>query len=98
MRRYLSYLAPVTGLINLYGDIYKNLDAKYQYMVQTTVAGLPLIGDLYRSYDNMRYMNDYIENRGLSWEDIKYPTRTQGMQGVGSVLSYVSKNVERLYS
>ena len=46
----------------------------------------------------MRYMEDYIENRGLSWSDIKYPTRTQGMQGVGSVLNYVSRNIERLYA
>lgn len=57
-------------------DIYDNLDGKYRYMLQTTVAGLPIIGDIYRSYDNMRYMEDYINNRGLSWDDIKYPTRT----------------------
>lgn len=78
-------------------DIYDNLDGKYRYMLQTTVAGLPIIGDIYRSYDNMRYMEDYINNRGLSWDDIKYPTRTQGMQGFGSALNYLSKNIYRLY-
>ena len=92
--RYLSYLSPAIGAYR----IYENMDAKHQYMVKTMVAGLPVIGDLYRSYDNMRYMEDYIENRGLSWSDIKYPTRTQGMQGVGSVLNYVSRNVYRLYA
>lgn len=78
-------------------NLYKN-NARHRFMVQTTIAGLPVIGDLYRSYENMRYMDDYIRNRGLSWDDIKYPTRLQGMQGFGSVLSYVSRNVERLYS
>jgi len=84
---------PFTYAINLY----KN-NGKYRFMVQTTIAGLPVIGDLYRSHENMRYMEDYIRNRGLSWDDIKYPTRLQGMQGFGSVLSYVSRNIERLYS
>jgi len=84
---------PLTYAINLY----KN-NGRHRFMVQTTIAGLPVIGDLYRSYDNMRYMDDYIKNRGLSWDDIKYPTRIQGMQGFGSVLSYVSRNIERLYS
>lgn len=83
----------ITGIM----DLYDNMDAKYRYMVQTTIAGIPIIGDLYRSYDNMRYMDDYLTNRGLSWDDIKYPTRTQGMQGVGSALNYVSKNILRLY-
>lgn len=82
-------------LMDMY-DILPN-HGKYRYMAKTTVAGLPIIGDIYRSYDNMRYMDDYIENRGLSWDDIKYPTRTQGMQGFGSVLNFTSKNIYRLY-
>jgi hypothetical protein len=90
---YLLHLSPARSFIR----VYNNMNAKGRYMAKTTVAGLPVIGDLYRSYDNMRYMEDYLENRGLSWDDIKYPTRTQGLQGVGSVLSYVSRNVERLY-
>lgn len=94
--KYLSYLSPPLALYNMYND-YKNLDAKHRWMIQTFVAGLPVIGDLYRSHDNMRYMEDYINNRGLDWKDIKYPTRTQGMQGLGSVVNYVSRNIERLY-
>lgn len=93
--RYLSYLSPALGLYNTYKD-YKNLDAKHKWMVKTFVAGLPVVGDIYRSYENVRYMEDYIENRGLSW-NIKYPTRTAGLQGVGSFVNYVSRNVERLY-
>lgn len=91
---YDRYLPPAVKSLM---DIYDNLDGKYRYMLQTTVAGLPIIGDIYRSYDNMRYMEDYIRNRGLSWDDIKYPTRTQGMQGIGSTLNYLSKNIYRLY-
>lgn len=92
----MSYYIPPAVKSLMY--IYDNLDGKYRYMLQTTVAGLPIIGDIYRSYDNMRYMEDYIRNRGLSWDDIKYPTRTQGMQGIGSTLNYLSKNIYRLYS
>lgn len=89
------YLPPaVRSLMN----IYDNLDGKYRYMLDTTVAGIPIIGDIYRSYDNMRYMEDYLNNRGISWDDIKYPTRTQGMQGLGSTVNYLSKNIYRLYS
>ncbi len=79
-------------------DMYDILPGKARYMVNTTVAGLPIIGDIYRSYDNMRYMEDYLNNRGLSWDDIKYPTRTQGMQGFGSTLNFTSKNIYRLYA
>ena len=84
---------PFTYAINLY----KN-NGRHRFMVDTTLAGLPIIGDLLRSRDNMRYMDDYMENTGLSWDDIKYPTRLQGMQGFGSVLNYVSRNVYRLYA
>lgn len=92
---YRYYLpTAVRNLMNIYDD----MDGKYRYMVKTTVAGIPIIGDIYRSYDNMRYMEDYLNNRGISWDDIKYPTRTQGMQGVGSTLNYLSKNIYRLYS
>ena len=92
----MSYYLPpaVRSLMS----IYDNMDGKYRYMLQTTVAGIPIIGDIYRSYDNMRYMEDYMTNRGISWDDIKYPTRTQGMQGVGATLNYLSKNIYRLYS
>ena len=92
----MSYYIPpaVKSLMNIYDNLY----GKYRYMIQTTVAGIPIIGDIYRSYDNMRYMEDYLNNRGISWDDIKYPTRTQGMQGVGATLNYLSKNIYRLYS
>jgi hypothetical protein len=94
----MSYPSVVNHLMDLY-DIDIDFDEdKVRYMAKTTIAGIPIIGDIYRSYDNMRYMEDYINNRGLSWDDIKYPTRTQGMQGFGSTLNYLSKNIYRLYS
>lgn len=94
----MSYRYLLPSAVRSIMDVYDNLDGKYRYMLQTTAAGLPIIGDIYRSYDNMRYMDDYLSNRGISWDDIKYPTRTQGMQGLGSTLNYLSKNIYRLYS
>ena len=93
----MSYPSVVNHLMDLY-DINIDFDEdKVRYMAKTTIAGLPIIGDIYRSYDNMRYMQDYIDNRGLSWSDIKYPTRTQGMQSFGSTVNFMSKNILSLY-
>ncbi len=59
------------------------------------VSGIPIVGDIARSYDNWSYLNDYLENRGISWDDVKYPTRLGSMYS--SVPSFVSSNIERLY-
>lgn len=63
---------------------------------QYFATGLPIIGDILHSADNYRYISDYLDNRGMSWSDVKYPSRIPG-QSYGSVLSFVSSNIERLY-
>jgi hypothetical protein len=75
---------------------------EYQYMVQSFLGGLiPPLGSYYRARDNTNYMRDYMRNSGLSWSDIRYPTRTagySGYSGYGGLVSYVSKNIMRLYA
>lgn len=85
-----------------YGSASKDLiekNAKMQYQARSILAGLPVIGNALRSYDDLQYMTDYIENRGLSWTSIKYPTRTIGGVNTtfGSGVSFVSSNIKRLY-
>lgn len=72
-----------------------------QYSVQSFLSGLsPLHNGLYSYRDNMSYMRDYLNQRGLDWSDIKYPYRTDGWSGgyaLGSGVRSVSRNVTSLY-
>lgn len=73
--------------------------AMMEYRAQSFLAGFPIIGTMMQSRDNWNYMYDYMTNRGLSWSDIEYPTRT--VAGVDrsayGALNFVSSNIERLY-
>lgn len=60
-------------------------------------SSLPFIGGVIRSQDNWNYINDYMENRGLSWADVKYPSRVVGASSAGYGLNFVSSNIEKLY-
>ncbi len=64
--------------------------------IATVVSGFPVVGDIQRSIDNLNYYNDYMRNRGLDWADVKYPSRVPTVS-LGSTLSFVSKNIDRLY-
>lgn len=66
-----------------------------QYYFQSIMSDMPGIGSFYKARDKVNYMDDYLKNRGLSYGDIKYPTRTDGY-GIGGA-SFVSNNVKRLY-
>lgn len=76
---------------------WNNLDARSQYILWTASSSLPFIGPIIQAYDNMRYMDDYTRNRGIDYADIKYPSRTQGAQGLGTAVNFVSNNITRLY-
>ena len=66
---------------------------------QSMVSDIPVIGDVLQWQQSNQKMQDYLDNRGLDWSDMKYPA-LQGL-GVGSVVrsanSFVSKNIEKLY-
>lgn len=73
--------------------------AMLEYRAQAFLAGFPIIGTMLQARDNWNYMYDYMTNRGLSWSDIEYPTRTVAgvdRSAVGA-LNFVSSNIERLY-
>lgn len=79
------------------GTWWNDLDARTKYILYTGASALPFIGPIIQAYDNIRYMDDYTRNRGIGYEDILYPSRTQGAQGLGSAVNFVSNNITRLY-
>lgn len=71
--------------------------ARNNYYYGALLSGVPLVGNIYKSLDSARYMNDYMRNTGLSWTSIKYPTRTAGYAGFAGMTSFVSSNISKLY-
>ena len=64
------------------------------------LSGAPIVGGMIRSEDNWNYLNDYLDNCGIDWADVKYPTRAGSIPALGSFasgLSFVSRNIEHLY-
>lgn len=93
----MSRFAPTLtnyGLLGYFGG------DKMRYYMDVVMGGMPVVGGFFRAYDDLHYMDDYLMNRGLSYGDIRYPSRTAGASlgsAVGGGLSFVSKNIERLY-
>lgn len=82
----------------LFDPSYDEIADGYTTRFRMLMGGVPLIGDILRAQDNYRYYDDYLRNRGLSWSDVKYPTRlNSGLGGAYGTLNYVSKNILRLY-
>lgn len=86
-----------TAPYQLFVDLYDGLDDRTKYYLEAFVSGLPFVGPLISARDKVNYMDDYIENRGLSYGDILYPSMTVGYQGVSGLASFVSSNIEKLY-
>lgn len=71
-------------------------DSSFRNQARYIASSLPGIGPIIQAQDNWNYINDYMENRGLSWSDVKYASRL-GNSGVGGLVSFVSSNIARLY-
>ena len=89
-----------SGSINYFTEMPKN---ESQFRVQAFLYGFDPTG-IYRGFltsrDSSAYWNDYFANTGLTWSDIKYPTRMYGFGDSGyaarSALR-VSENIAKLY-
>lgn len=79
-------------------------DNEQQFKIQQFLYGADPTG-VYRGYletrDSLNYWNDYFANTGLSWSDVKYPTRMYGFGSAGgtarSMVNFIGNNVKRLY-
>lgn len=67
------------------------------YQISAIASSIPVVGDYVKYRDNMRYMDDYLSKRGLSYRDIRYPTRTVAGQYGKGTLNFVSSNIKKLY-
>ena len=84
------------ALRKVFGTSDAEVSAYWRNWAKYHGSGLPGIGPIIKAQDNWNYINDYMENRGLSWSDVKYPSRL-GNSGAGGVVSFVSSNIEKLY-
>lgn len=83
----LSPIADVMGLSD--GDIKETI---------SMLSNVPLLGDYFRMSDQMQSTADYMENRGLSWDKVKYPALLNNGQGsMTNGVRFISRNIERLY-
>lgn len=95
-----------TSMLNLWNNQVRDWkDPGFRNRFAYNMAGVPIFGDLYRWDDNRNFMNDYMKNYGLSWNDIKYPTQLPGAGNLGRAITsgammggFVSSNLARLYS
>lgn len=95
----ISYLDDLTSYLT---DVPDN---ETQFKIQQFLYGADPTG-VYRGIletrDSSNYWNDYFDNTGLSWSDVKYPTRMYGYGSSGStaqrVVNFVGRNLKRLYS
>lgn len=94
----LSFLDDLTSYLT---DVPDNEE---QFKVQQFLYGADPTG-VYTGYlstrDSLNYWNDYFANTGLTWADVKYPTRMYGFGNSGSTVksavNFVSRNLNRLY-
>lgn len=63
------------------------------------LSKVPGIGDVFRAMDQKKYYSDYLNNHGMTWNDVQYPALLggEGAYGAGSAVYRVSKNFMKLY-
>ena len=66
------------------------------------LSGVPIVGDIWKAMDQYKQTEDYMDNRGIDWTDVKYPALVNtGSNYAYNVInrgtSFVSDNVKSLY-
>lgn len=66
------------------------------------LSGIPIIGDLLMADQRHEKVEDYLNNSGMDWSDVKYPVLLDAGQynlysSARSTTNFVSKNIDRLY-
>lgn len=90
----MAYKDPTAkALRSIFGS---GADSAIRNQARYIASDLPGIGPIIQAQDNWNYINDYMENRGLSWADVKYVSRL-GRSRSGGIVSFVSSNIGRLY-
>lgn len=66
------------------------------------LSGIPIIGELLSADQQHEKIEDYLQNSGMDWSDVKYPVLLDAGQynlysSARSTTNFVSKNIDRLY-
>lgn len=69
---------------------------KFKYGMHEFAKGVPFLGGFVSSADNYQFAKDYLKNRGLSFNDIKYGGLGMGLSS-GAITNFVSNNIDKLY-
>lgn len=87
-----------------YSHMYPNMSQANRNKWDYHLSGVPIYGWALKAQQQMDYLNDYMKNRNIGWEDLKYPALAPGAgagvsaltSGVGGVL-FTSSNLARFY-
>lgn len=86
-------------LSNLFHSGLDAVDPELAPKLGVMARALPLYGDVLSARDNVNYIQDYLDNTGQNWSDIKYPGRIN--LGLNAVVrqgtNFVSDNIKHLY-
>lgn len=78
----------------------RNSDASLDYTDPFVIYNLkdtPVIGSGLKASDQLKFYNDYLRNRGMTWKDVKYPALLGGVSPVGAGIS-MAESVSRAWS
>lgn len=94
MRSAFDSMHAFQNLYNMYNDPSKKGERN---RTEYRLSSYPIIGDYLRNRDAERYITDYMQNRNLTWADVKYPALLKGATvGYGTFKTSIS-SVKRLY-
>lgn len=51
-----------------------NLTKQQRY----NLSSMPIVGSILRAQDSQKWIQDYMSNRGFTWDDMKYPAIAPG--------------------
>lgn len=94
MRSAFDTMHAFENLYRVYNDPSRRGDRN---RTQYRLSSYPIVGDYLRSRDSERYLTDYMNQRGLSWDDVKYPSLLKGSTLGYRTFETSMKSLERLY-
>lgn len=73
-----------------------------QKEILNDISGIPFIGDLLQADQQHEKVEDYLQNSGMDWSNVRYPVLLDAGQynlysSARSTTNFVSKNIDRLY-
>lgn len=94
LRSSMDSMHAFQNLYNVYNDPSKK---GYRNQLEYRFSSYPIVGDYIRNRDAEKYLSDYMRNRNLTWDDVKYPGLLKGSTLGYNTYKTSIKAVKRLY-